>query len=71
VTFREALKEYRERLKTADIRPNTKAFREAGIKLVLRSWPEIEEINVRRITSRSVETWLGQLKAAYSACSRR
>ncbi len=64
LTFGEALKEYQERLKTADIRPNTKAFREAGIKLVLRSWPEIEEINVRRITSRSVENWLGQLKAS-------
>ena len=64
LTFGQALKEYQERLKTADIRPNTKAFREAGVKLVLRSWPEVEEINVRRITSRSVESWLVELKAS-------
>jgi len=64
LTFRRALKEYQERLKTADIRPNTKAFREAGIKLVARNWPQVEEINVRRIASRSVENWLTQLKAS-------
>ncbi len=50
LAFGQALKEYQEPLKTAGIRPNTKAFRQAGIKLVLRSWPEIEEINVRRAT---------------------
>ena len=38
-TCGQALKEYQERLKTGDIRPNTKAFREAGIKLVPRSGP--------------------------------
>lgn len=64
LSFGRALKEYQVRLKTADVRPNTKSFREAGIKLVLRSWAEIEEINVRRITSRSVENWLTQLKSS-------
>ena len=63
LTFAQALKEYRELLKIADVRPNTKNFREAGIKLILRSWPDVEKLNVRKITSRSVENWLAQLKA--------
>ncbi len=58
LTFGEALSTYRDRLASSNVRPNTKAFREAGIKLVLRSWPKIEQMNVRRITSRMVESWL-------------
>jgi len=58
LSFGNALETYRKRLENADIRPNTKAFREAGIKLVLRSWTGIEKSNVRKITSRSVEEWL-------------
>ncbi len=59
LTFGEALAVYKERLaSSADVRPNTKAFREAGIKLVLRSWTGIEATNVRKITSKLVDTWL-------------
>jgi hypothetical protein len=50
LTFGQALTQYQGRLKIADIRPNTKAFREAGAKLVLPSCPDVEEINVRRMT---------------------
>ena len=63
LTFSEALKAYREHLAAADIRPNTKAYREAGLKLVLRSWDGIELLNVRRITSKIVEDWLRRFKA--------
>ena len=38
LTFGEAIHSYRERLAASDVRPNTKAYREAGLKLVLRSW---------------------------------
>jgi len=63
LTFGEALATYREQLKTADIRPNTKAYREAGVKLVLRSWAGVEELNVRRMTSKMAEDWLRRFKA--------
>jgi integrase len=62
LTFGEAIKTYREQLATADIRPNTKAYREAGLKLVLRSWEGVESLNVRRITSKTVEEWLRRFK---------
>ena len=64
LTFGEAIKNYRGQLENADIRPNTKAYREAGLKLVLRSWDGVESLNVRRITSRNVEEWLRHFKAS-------
>jgi integrase len=64
LTFGEAMATYRERLAVADIRPNTKAYREAGLKLVVRSWEDVESLNVRRITSKMVEEWLRRFKAA-------
>ena len=63
LTFGEAMQTYRDQLAAADIRPNTKAYREAGLKLVLRSWEGVEAINVRRITSKTVEEWLRRFKA--------
>jgi len=58
LTFGDALTRYREHLGFEGIRPKTREFREAGIKLVLRSWPGIEEVNTRKITARAVEEWL-------------
>jgi integrase len=63
LTFGEAIKTYREHLAGADIRPNTKEYREAGLKLVLRSWQGVESLNVRRITSKMVEEWLRSFRA--------
>jgi integrase len=64
LSFGEAMAHYREHLAVADIRPNTKGYREAGLKLVLRSWPGVEGLNVRRITSKMVEEWLRRFKAS-------
>jgi len=58
LTFGDALTLYREHLEFEGIRPKTREFREAGIKLALRSWPGIEEVNTRKITARAVEEWL-------------
>lgn len=63
LTFAQAMQTYRDQLARADIRPNTKAYREAGLKLVIRTWEGIEAVNVRRITSKTVEEWLRRFKA--------
>jgi hypothetical protein len=63
LTFGEAITTCREQLQEAAIRPNTKAYREAGLKLVLRSWENVEALNVRRITSKMVEEWHRRFKA--------
>ena len=59
LTFGKAMQDYRVRLAVADMRPNTKAYCEAGLKLVLKSWDGVEILNVRRITSRMVEECTG------------
>ena len=70
LTFGEAITTYREQLQEAAVRPNTKAYREAGLKLVLRSWENVEALNVRRITSKMVEEWLRRFKAMREAIFR-
>jgi integrase len=63
MTFGKAMEAYREELSASDIQPNTKAYREAGLKLVLRSWDGIENLNVRRISSKMVVDWFRKFKA--------
>ena len=63
LNFGGAVEIYRKGLQNRELRPNTKAYREAGLKLVLRSWNGIEALDVRRITSRTVEGWLRCFKA--------
>ena len=63
LTFSEVTKTYRQQLQASDVRPNTKAYRDAGIKLVFRSWKGIADLNVRRINSKTVEDWLRRFKA--------
>ena len=41
LTFNEMNETYREQLQASEVRPNTKAYWEAGIKLVFRSWDGI------------------------------
>lgn len=62
MTFGEALRQYRPRLESSLVQPNTRAYREAGIKVVLRSWDGLAELNVRRITPEAVARWLRHLK---------
>ena len=62
LTFGEAITTCREQLQDAPIQPNTKAYRETGLKLVLRSWEDVEALNVRLITSKMVEDWLRRFK---------
>jgi integrase len=64
LNFGQALAIYRKQLGQSPLRPNTKAFREAGVKLVERSWENIATVNVQRITVESVVEWLRTLVAA-------
>lgn len=63
LTFGEVTETYRQQLQASDVRPNTKAYRDAGIKLVFKSWEGIADLNVRRINSKTVEDWLRRFKA--------
>ncbi len=63
LTFGEVTETYRQQLQASEVRPNTKAYRDAGIKLVFKSWEGVADLNVRRITSKTVEDWLRGFKA--------
>lgn len=58
LNFGQALAIFRKRLAKSSLQPNTKAFREAGIKLVERSWDNIATINVQRFTAQNIVGWL-------------
>lgn len=58
LSFCEAAEIFRKQLEESEVRPNTKAFYEAGLKLVKRSWQDIGTTNVRRISAKDVESWL-------------
>lgn len=57
----DAVAAYREKLANSHARPNTKAYRETGLKLVLKTWSDVESLNVRRNTSENggkLAAWL-------------
>jgi integrase len=64
MTFGQALDLYRLNfLRDAEIAEGTKAFRAAGIKIVLKSWPGIEKLNVRSLSVPLVRDWAHRLRS--------
>jgi integrase len=47
----------------AELAENTKNFREAGVKLVLKTWPGVGAVNVRKITIPMVREWALNMRA--------
>ncbi len=58
MTFSEAADVYLQKLKT-DLRfkPRTKGKRREGIRAILKSWPELEELDIRRIRPAQCSQW--------------
>lgn len=64
LTFADAVDLYRQNFqRDAEIADNTKAFREAGIKLVVKTWPGVGELNVRKITLPMVREWALRMRS--------
>jgi len=63
--FADGVALYRRDLAAAPLRPCAPKRKNtgSGLKLLLRTWKGIEDLSVRKITSRMVEEWLGRLKA--------
>jgi integrase len=63
-TFADVIALYRQNFhRDAEIADGTKNFREAGIKRVLKTWPGVGELNVRKITATMVREWALKLRA--------
>jgi integrase len=64
LTFAKAVELYQQNFqRDAEIAENTKAFREAGIKLVLKTWPGVGELNVRKINVPMVRDWALRMRS--------
>jgi integrase len=64
LTFGEVLEQYRlNTQRDGELADGTKAFREAGVKLVRKTWPGIEALNVRSITVPMVREWALNLRS--------
>ncbi len=58
MTFADALVIYRQRLHgDASLKPRTKAHREERISVILKTWPSIEKLDVRKITKQDCLVW--------------
>ncbi len=61
MTFEQALKTYQERL-TADVslKDRSKTYREERIKALFKSWPDLNDLDVRRISKTDCLEWAGR-----------
>ena len=66
--FGDALALYREQLKhNTEIKSKTRDYYEQRIAALLRSWPELERLNVRDISAQDCQTWAGKFKGSATA----
>lgn len=64
LSFSDVVAIYRQNFqRDAELADNTKNFREAGVKLVLKTWPGIGTVNVRKITVPMVRDWALNMRA--------
>jgi len=65
MTFADALAIYRQRLHgDPSLKPRTKAHREERISVILKTWPGIEKMDVRKITKQDCLMWAGNYKSS-------
>jgi integrase len=64
LTFGKVVELYRLNFRRdAELAEGTKQFREAGVKLVLKTWPGIEGLNVRNISVPAVREWALRMRS--------
>lgn len=64
LTVGEAFEIYRQTfLRDAELAQGTKNYREAGIKRVMKTWPELASLNVRKVTIPMVREWALGMRA--------
>jgi integrase len=64
LTFGKLIERYQENFRRdPELADGTKAFREAGVKLVIKTWPGIADVNVRQITTPMVREWALRMRS--------
>jgi integrase len=68
MTFEDLLGVYRQRLAAnPDVKPSTKHYRGEAIIAVLKTWPELPKLDVRKISERMLKDWAVRFRAKYSS----
>jgi integrase len=67
MTFGDAVVIYRQQLQHSQhLKPSAKLYREKCISALLKSWPELEAMDVRKISATECREWASRFAGAYS-----
>jgi len=68
MTFGDALGIYGSRLEAkVELKPSAKLYRQKCIEALVRSWPGLREMDVRKVSERECMNWAARFGAKYSA----
>ncbi|MGA2542529.1 MAG: site-specific integrase [Verrucomicrobiota bacterium] len=68
MTFGDALGIYGSRLEAkVELKPSAKLYRQKCIEALVRSWPGLRELDVRKVSERECMNWAARFGAKYSA----
>ena len=67
MTFGDALTIYRERIKgDAGLKPRTKSYYEERIRTLLKSWTDLERMDIRKLSETDCKSWSAKFSATIS-----
>jgi integrase len=68
MTFGDCLAIFRTQTETSNhLKPAGKRYRAEAINSILKSWPELESLDVRRISTNDCNTWAAKFSSQYSS----
>lgn len=68
LTFKDALQTYQDELNSNPrLKPNAIRYRNETVKALVRTWPELKGMDVRKITETECKTWAAKFAREYSA----
>ncbi|NBV23914.1 MAG: site-specific integrase [Proteobacteria bacterium] len=68
LTFKDALQTYQDELNSNPrLKPNAIRYRNETVKALVRTWPELKGMDVRKITETECKTWGAKFAREYSA----
>lgn len=68
MTFGQAAEIFKEKTANdASLKPRSKSYRVMLIDFIVRSWPELPDLDIRKIGERDCQKWLGRFQNLYAA----
>jgi integrase len=68
MTFAQAMGIYLERVESdVSLKPASKRYRRMLSKFIVKTWPELKQMDIRKINERDCQRWLHQFQRTYAA----